>query len=255
AYYDSSAIPGAVYDAEKHGLTVKLPVHVARSDERPWGMYITVKNADTGEVIPNATVTCDYDDEFPNGNLTAATGEHKGQVYAELSPGKRTLHVSATGFTDEDGKTTEAVKNETVTILASDANAPVAELVPVRTEVTFPTVIDAETKERIPSDLVSITKLSTNKTDAWNGKSDSYADSGAAAAYLPDGRYMFKNATYGYSTENTLFIKVENNTYAYYTDSECTVPVTDHENESKIEATKLTDPRSDLLVKKESDTS
>ena len=254
AYYDYSAIPGAVYDAEKNGITVKLPVNVARSDESPWGMYITVKNADTGEVIPNATVTCDYDDEFPNGNLTAATGEHKGQVYAELSPGKRTLHVSATGFTDEDGKTTEAVKNETVTILASDANAPVAELVPVRTEVTFPTVIDAETKERIPSDLVSITKLSTNKTDAWNGKSDSYADSGAAAAYLPDGRYMFKNATYGYSTENTLFIKVENNTYAYYTDSECTVPVTDHENESKIEATKLTDPRYDLLVKKESDT-
>ncbi|MBQ2670357.1 MAG: hypothetical protein IJG06_06360, partial [Clostridia bacterium] len=96
-YYDwadvLAAHPEAEYDSTLPGIRLKLHVSVTESDESPWKGVITVINADNGEAIEGAALTCDYESQFPDGNTTAADGT----VNAEMSKGKHTVTVSKDG--------------------------------------------------------------------------------------------------------------------------------------------------------------
>ena len=218
-YYDwadvLAAHPEAEYDSTLPGIRLKLHVSVTESDESPWKGVITVINADNGEAIEGAALTCDYESQFPEGNTTAADGT----VNAEMSKGKHTVTVSKDGFTTKDFDV-EFEKN--------NSNAFTLKIVPVRGTYKAPLLEDDENND-VPNAKVVITRTTVGGADAWEEESggNSVVVDAGGDVQLPAGDYTIKPATNGYSTGNTIYAHVDDDkNITYYEDAEHTTEIT-----------------------------
>ena len=204
--FDWSDAPSATYDKETNSLKAKVPIVVLRSAESPWATYITVRNADTGEVVEGAEVSHLHEFEFPQGNKTGKDG----RVYAELSMGEQTLTVAKDGFD---------TKEETVTIRPTNGNEVEIVITPERIPFTMPKVCLRDGTV-IDNARVTLTRTSSTAAAAWNSGANSAEYDAQSEQKIPTGEYKFVNATYGYSNNYSVYASVyADGTIEYYKDA------------------------------------
>ncbi|MBQ3463809.1 MAG: hypothetical protein IJH36_12055, partial [Clostridia bacterium] len=242
-FYDLTSVTNAgfttTYDAEKNGVWAELEVETEVSDETPISFYTTVLDGDTDEPIEGAELSGEYEDFFPEGNTTKADGT----IYSDIPRGEHEIAVHKDGYTD---------KVDTIKVVYPGTNAPIIRLVPVRTPYIAATVKDKDEDTVVDGATVTITKISDNKTGAWNDGSVSLTTKAGedVEGGLPDGRYAVRSATDGYSHDDVTYIKVENGEVTYYTDALCTVRADDQAEAAILYATNLAEPTYDLLISK-----
>lgn len=242
-FYDLTSVTNAgfttTYDEEKNGVWAELEVETEVSDETPISFYTTVLDGDTDEPIEGAELSGEYEDFFPEGNTTKADGT----IYSDIPRGEHEIAVHKDGYTD---------KVDTIKVVYPGTNAPIIRLVPVRTPYIAATVKDKDEDTVVDGATVTITKISDNKTGAWNDGSVSLTTKAGedVEGGLPDGRYAVRSATDGYSHDDVTYIKVENGEVTYYTDALCTVRADDQAEAAILYATNLAEPTYDLLISK-----
>ena len=245
-YYDTSLLDEAgvtySFDSSRYGITTMMKNFITESDESPWDTTVTVLDADKETPIGGATVSCDYDDEFPNGNTTAADGT----VYAQLSKGNRTIRATAAGY--QNGEDTFEIK-------ANNSNTATIKLEPVRYSFNLPSVHDADnTSEEVENARVTVNRIPADAADttlAWNGGDTTLTADAKAETVLPDGKYLFTSATYGYTKNDKLWGVVSGNTIKYYTDQACTAEA-DAEHNGILYAQKMTEPMYHVQINRDS---
>ena len=188
---------GSTEEPKVIGIKAMLKVPVVRSSESPWDASFIVVDADNGNPIDGASVSCDYADEFPYAKTTDANGK----IEADMSAGDHKLIISANGY---------QTKTETVTIVASDTlnDEITLELVPERYEFTTPKVLLRGTTTEVENAQVNITRLNTDKAKAWNNNANSLVANANDTVELPDGDYKITPATYGYTTDDVTFVRI-----------------------------------------------
>ena len=208
--FDWTDVPTAVYDSASNKITAKVQIEVLRSAESPWSTYVTVRDADTGETVPSATVTHEDDYEFPLGHET----DSDGRVYAFLTAGTHNLKTEKTGY---DPTETE------VTITESHNNEVTAYITPKRIQFKMP-LVKTTAGETLDGAEVTAVRVSAAATSAWNNGDTAFAAAAGSEQPFPTGEFSFTCSTHGYLTTSMVYAVIQTDGIKYYRDK-------DHQNE------------------------
>jgi len=143
----------------------------------------TVTNADTGDLIANATVTADA--------YSTTTADDGTYTLADLPVGTYTVTASATGYIDA---------SQTVDVLENQITTADFGLSPQPTGIISGTVTDADTEEAIANATVTADGYSTTTA----------ADGTYTLADLPVGTYTVTASATGYADASQTIDVVEN---------------------------------------------
>ena len=244
SFYDFTAVkssfPAAAYDSELPGVRLNLHTTITESDETPRSGVITVQNADTYEPLGGAELQIEDWHEFPDGNTTAADGT----VSVTMTVGEHNVTVSRDNF---------QTKEFSVEYAANNSNTATLRLVPVRQTYTVPTV-QTDTGETPENARVVAVRTTVGGAYAWeeeHGGNRVLVSSGGGAE-LAAGDYIFKSATSGYSTNDTIYATVSTDgTITFYEDENHETEIT---GSPVLTVTEINEPKYKVTINRVDDT-
>ena len=170
-----------------------------------WETFVTVKNADTDDIITGAEVSHFNEEEFPEGHLT----DEKGVLYCLIPDGDQVLTVQKSGYD---------VLEERVYIRKSHNNQIELYLLPTRQQAVMPNILSRDGKA-VDNPRVTVERISAAATNAWNNGDKAIELNALAQTELPPGEFKITNSTYGTSAINEIYVTVTPDSIKYYADA------------------------------------
>lgn len=154
-----------------------------------WETFVTVKNADTDDIITGAEVSHFNEEEFPEGHLT----DENGVLYCLIPDGDQVLTVQKSGYD---------VLEEQVYIRKSHNNQIGLYLLPTRQQAVMPNILTRDGKT-VDNPRVTVERISAAATNAWNNGDKATEPNALAQTELPPGEFKISKQGCLSKTETT----------------------------------------------------